>query len=105
MSRLTSTNSIATITNSNITNVENLYIQPAPPRNLPNNQPTPIQTHHLPGDICHTIKHSNQNKGTGVYADSIDIFTTLIKKNDDQINNDVHSLFDLVFQGQISERA
>lgn len=98
--RLTSTNSIAEINKNNTKVIEGLYIKPNPHQNLPNNNPPPLQKHHLPGDRCHTIKHSTKNKGTGTYSDSIDVFTSLVKLIDNNTNKDIYNLFDLVYRGE-----
>lgn len=100
IARLNSTNPIATITRKNISTVKALYSPPVPHRDF--NPPNPpIQAHTLPGDICHTIKHAPKHKGTGLNADSIDIFTSLVKLDNPHINTNIHSLFNLIYSGQI----
>ena len=44
----------------------------------------------------------NRNKGTEINLDSIDIFITLIKANNEEYNNIIQELFNLVYQGQVS---
>ena len=104
IARLNTTNPIATINRHNIRTVKNLNSEPLPHRNFqPPNQPT--QTYHLPGDICHTIKHAPKHKGTGLLADSIDIFTSLVNLNNTHINQNIHSLFNLIYTGQVPSQA
>ena len=100
MARLNTNNPIATIGRHNIPNVTNLYSEPVPPQPT-HPPPLPLQSHHLPGDICNTIKCSPKHKGTGLNADSIDIFNTLVKLNDTHINQTIQELFGLVYHGQV----
>ncbi len=97
-----SSQSIATIGPSNISHVNKLYTQPVPPRNHP---PPPATPPHQPfsllGDICNTILHAAKNKGAGVNADSIDLFTTLVKSKITTIKHDLQFIFDLIYQNKL----
>jgi hypothetical protein len=89
-----SSQSIATISPTNISHVNKLYTQPVPPQNHPTPPTTtPHQPYSLPGDICKTILHAAKNKGTSVNADSIDLFTTLVKCKISTIKHDLHFIF------------
>lgn len=61
----------------------------------------PIQPYILPEDICNTIKHTARNKGSGINADSIDIFISLVNMKNDKTNENIHHLFNLISQGCI----
>ena len=95
-------NKIATIDESNEKTVFGLYPPPVI-TDTNNHQPKPpnIQLLHLPGNICDTIRKSGKNKGTGILADSIDIFINLVKLKDTSINNNIQQIFNLIFQGNI----
>ncbi len=74
-----SSQSIATISSHNISHVNKLYTQPVPPRN--HQHPTistSSQPFSLSGDICKTILHAAKNKGAGINANTINLFTTLL---------------------------
>ena len=64
-----------------------------------------IQTLHLPGDICNTIKKTGKHKGTGLQSDSIDSFISLVKLNDNTINQHLQQMFNFIYQGNIPNRA
>jgi len=79
-SRACASQSIATIGPHNLAHVLKLYTEPVPPLGYPPPSSfSPAQPYSLPGDICHTIRTAAKNKGAGVNADSIDIFTSLLK--------------------------
>jgi hypothetical protein len=88
---------IATINDSNMSIVNGLYPKPVPPLLHGPTHPQPIQDLHLPGNICKTTKQSGKNKGTGLLADSIDTFISLVEKNNPSINNNLQRLFTIVF--------
>ena len=99
-----SSQSIATIGSHNISHINKLYTQPVPPRN--HQQPTPSapsQQFSLPGDICKTILHAAKNKGAGINADTIDLFTTLVKSSIPTVKPDLHFIFDLIYQNKLPE--
>lgn len=102
--RICATNPVATININNINIVEGLYSDPVPNRPFPPYD-APIQTHHLPGDICNTIRHAAKNKGSGINADSIDAFIHLVRMNDETINKNITSLFNIIYQGRIPIQA
>jgi hypothetical protein len=96
-------NKIATIDESNQKTVYGLYPPPVT-SNTTNHQPEPPKNNqllHLQGNVCDTIRKSGKNKGTGILADSIDTFISLVKINDTSINNDIQQLFNLIYQGNI----
>jgi hypothetical protein len=93
-----SSQSVATIGSHNISHINKLYTQPVPPRN--HQQPTPSrssQPFSLPGNICKTILHAAKNKGAGINADIIDLFTTLVKSSIPTVKPDLHFIFDLIY--------
>ena len=47
------------------------------------------QTYSLPGNICDTIRHAARNKGAGVNADSIDLFSSLLNCSILTVTNDL----------------
>jgi hypothetical protein len=99
-----SSQSIATIGSHNISNVNKLYTQPVPPQNHPCSTPsTPSQPFSLPGNICKTILHAAKNKGAGINADSIDLFTTLVKCPIPTAKPDLHFIFDLIYQNKLPQ--
>ena len=82
---------IATIGSHNISHINKLYTQPVPPRNHQHPATsTPSQPFSLPGDICKTILHAAKNKGAGINADTIDLFTTLVKSSIPTVKPDLH---------------
>jgi hypothetical protein len=94
-------NKIATINDSNMCTVNGLYPDPVPHLHRDNTNTPPIQSLHLPGNICDTIRRSGKNKGTGLQADSIDTLISLVKLNDPTTNANLQQLFTLVYQGDI----
>ncbi len=92
---------IATINDSNMSIVNELYPIPVLPLLHGPTHPQPILDVHLLGNICKTIKQSGKNKGTGFLADSIYTLISLIKKNNPSINNNLQSLFTIVYWGEI----
>ena len=96
-------NKIAAIDESNQKTVYSLYPPPVmtDTSNHQPKQPNNIQLLHLPGNICDTMCKSGKNKGTGILADSIDTFISLVKISDTTINNNIQQLFNLIFQGNI----
>jgi len=61
------------------------------------------QTYSLPGNICNTIRHAAHNKGTGVNADSIDLFSSLLKCSIPTITDDLQFVFDLIYKNKLPE--
>ena len=103
-----SSQSIATIGSHNISHVNNLYTQQVPPQNHQHPTPTPStssQPFSLPGDICKIILHAAKNKGAGINAHTIDLFTTLIKFSIPTIKSDLHFIFDLIYTKTSSHNA
>ncbi len=98
-------NKIATIDDSNISIVKNLYPKPVKEITTPPNYTPNIHPLFLQGNICDTIRTASKNKGTGLRADSIDTFIHLIKINDEHINRNLEELFQLIYQGTIPTEA
>lgn len=104
VSRACASQSIATIDPQNILHVEKLYTQPVPPLgHPPPSSCTPHQSYCLPGDICDTIRHAAKNKGAGINADSIDIFTSLLKRPHPSTEDDIRFVFNLIYQNNLPE--
>ena len=96
--------SIATIGPNNILHVKKLYTQPVPPLgHPPPSSFSPHQPYSLPGDICETIRHTAKNKGAGINADSINIFTSLLKRPNPSTEDDVRFVFNLIYQNNLPE--
>jgi hypothetical protein len=95
---------IATIGPHNISHINKLYTQPVPPRNHQHpTTSTPSQPFSLPGDICKTILHAAKNKGAGINADTIDLFTTLVKSSIPTVKPDLHFIFNLIYQNKLPQ--
>ena len=62
-----------------------------------------LQTYSLPGNICNTIRHAAHNKGAGVNADSIDLFSSLLKCSIPTITDDLQFVFDLIYKNKLPE--
>ena len=104
VARACASQSIATIDPQNILHVEKLYTQPVPPLgHPPPSSCTPHQSYCLPGDICDTIRHAAKNKGAGINADSIDIFTSLLKRPHPSTEDDIRFVFNLIYQNNLPE--
>jgi hypothetical protein len=101
-----SSQSIATIGSHNISHLNNLYTQQVPPQNHQHPTPSPStssQPFSLPGDICKIILHAAKNKEAGINADTINLFTTLIKFSIPTIKPDLHFIFDLIYQNKLPQ--
>lgn len=90
----------APIGDGNFHTVDGLYLQGTPSTSTPRPR-QPLHLHHMPGRICDTIRRRAKNKAAGVNADSLDVFTSLVKKNISEVNADIEAIFDLVFTGAI----
>ena len=104
VSRACTSQSIATIGPANITHVKKLYTPTVPMLGYPH--PSSFQKHQiysLPGNICDTIRHAARNKGAGVNADSIDLFTSLLKCSIPTITEDLQFVFDLIYKNKLPE--
>jgi hypothetical protein len=102
VSRACASQSFATIGPQNITYVNKLYTEPVSPGNYPNpSLLIPHQVYSLPGNICDTICNAAKNKGAGVNADSIDLFTALVKCPIQTIKPDLHFIFNLIYQNKL----
>ena len=77
-----------------------LYTQPFPTHNNPP-PPQPSQPYALPGDICTTILHASQHKGTRVNADSIDIFIDLVQANINSTSINLNFIFNQIYQNNL----
>jgi hypothetical protein len=97
-----SSQSIATIGPHNISHIHKLYTKPVLPQQHP--QPftiIPSPCYTLPDNICKTILHATKNKGAGVNADSIDLFTTFVKCPILNLKPDLQFSFDLIYQNKL----
>jgi hypothetical protein len=104
VSRACASQSIATIGPTNITHVKKLYTPTVPTLGYPH--PSTFQNHQtysLPGNICNTIRHAAHNKGAGVNADSIDLFSSLLKCSIPTITDDLQFVFDLIYKNKLPE--
>ena len=99
--RICNNNKVATIGDNNIHSVEKLYLKEELPHD-PRRQPrATFQRHHLPGDICHTIKKSPRAKGAGANGDTLDVFRDLVSLNIAEVNEDIRQLCDIVFNAVV----
>ena len=80
---------MANIGTHNVQTVYSLYKQPFKMIGHPPRAHTAHQRHHLPEDICASIKSGAKNQGAGVNADLIDVFINLISLNVAEANSDV----------------
>ena len=94
--RVCNNDTMADIGANNIATVHGLYHPPVAPIGHPTPPPTAQQRHHLPGDICASIRSGAKNRGSGANADSIDAFIDLVSLNISEVNSDIRQLFDLV---------
>jgi len=94
---------VVAINNQNHPTVTGMYPPPLPPLHRPPVPTTDAQEFYLPGDVCKTIRCAAKNTGCGASADSIDSFIDLVSLNIAEINADLQSLFNLVFQGRVPE--
>ena len=97
---------IATVGPTNITHVKKLYTPTVPTLGYPH--PSSFQNHQiysLPGNICDTIRHAARNKGAGVNADSIDLFSSLLKCSIPTITDVLQFMFefDLIYKDKLPE--
>jgi hypothetical protein len=56
-----------------------------------------------PSDPLDTIRHAAHNKGAGVNADSIDLFSSLLKCSIPTITDDLQFVFDLIYKNKLPE--
>ena len=83
--------SIATIGPTNLTHVKKLYTPTVQLLGYPHPSSFPThQTYSLPGNICDTIQHAVHNKGAGVNADSIDLFSSLLNCSIPTVTNNLN---------------
>ncbi len=91
VSRACALQSIATIGPTNLTHFKKLYTPTVPSLGYPHRSSFPNhQTHSLPGNICNTIQHAACNKGAGVNANSIDLFSLLLNCSILTVTDDLH---------------
>jgi len=99
-----SSKSIATIGFHNISHVNKLYTQPVPPQSHQHpTTSTSSQPFSLPGDICKTILHVTKNKEAGINADTINLFTILVKFSIPTVKPDLHFIFNLIYQNKLPQ--
>ena len=61
------------------------------------------QTYSLPGNMCDTIRHVARNKDAGVNADSINLFSSLLKCSIPTVPAGLQFLFDLIYKNSLPE--
>jgi hypothetical protein len=99
VSRACALQSIATIGPTNQTHVKKLFTPTVPSLSYPN--PSSFPNHHtysLPGNICNTIWHAAFNKGAGINADSVDLFSLLLNRSIPIVTLDLQFIFDLIYK-------
>ena len=97
VSRACALQSIAPIGPTNLTHVKKLYTPTVPSLGYPHPSSFPNhQTYSLPGNICNTIQHAACNKGMGVNADSIDLFSSLLNFSIPTVTDNLQFVFDLI---------
>jgi hypothetical protein len=96
--------SIATIGPTNLTHVKKLYTPTVPSLGYPHPSSFPNhQTYSLPGNICDTIQHAACNKGVGVNANSIDLFSLLLNCSIPTVTDDLQFVFELIYKNSLPD--
>jgi hypothetical protein len=104
VSRACALQSIATIGPTNLTHVKKLFTPTVPSLGYPHPSSFPNhQTYSLPGNICNTIQHAARNKGVGVNADSIDLFSLLLNCSIPTVTDDLQFIFDLIYKNSLPD--
>jgi hypothetical protein len=94
--------SIATIGPTNITHVKKWFTSTVPLLGYPHRSSFPShQTYSLPGNICDTIRLAARNKGTGVNADSIGLFSSLLNCSIPTVTDNLQFVFDLIYKNKL----
>jgi hypothetical protein len=102
VSRACASQYIATIGPNDLTHVKKLYTPTVPSLGYPHPSSFPThQTYSLPGNICDTIQHAAHNKGAGINADSIDLFSLLLSCSIPTICDDLQFNFDLIYKNKL----
>jgi hypothetical protein len=102
VSRACALQSIATIGPTNLTHVKKLYTPTVSSLGYPHPSSFPNhQTYSLLGNICDTIQHAACNKGAGVNADSIDLFSLLLNCSILTVTDDLQFVFDLIYKNSL----
>ena len=83
--------------------VERLYLRKRPKLNHPESSMKAQQRHYLPGNICKIISRCKTRKAAGTNCDTMDLFINLVHRRDKEINQDIHNLFDIVYNSEILE--
>ena len=78
-----------------------MYGDTTPPLGLPTPPQLPVQHHQLPGNICKSIIRGLKNKVLGATCDSMDVFIDLAVMHIKEVNDDLHTLFDLLYNNLI----
>ena len=94
---------VAALTPTNIKAVDDLFVDPLPPLQLP---PLPVsngQSFQLPGDIIKSIRRAPRTTGAGINCDTIDSFVDLVSLNNAAINEDIRALFNYIYCGHVPE--
>jgi hypothetical protein len=104
VSRACASQSIATIGPNNLTHVKKLYTPTVSLLGYPHPSSFPThQTYSLPGNICDTIQHAACNKGAGINADSIDLFSLLLSCSILTVCDDLQFIFDLIYKNKLPD--
>ena len=92
---------IATIGPSNIDSAKVMYVDQAPPIGFQAPPHTTHQRHQLPGDICRSILNGSRKKAVRSTCDLLDLPINLVAMHLKTINDDLHTLFDLLYSNII----
>ena len=101
IARVCSNDTIADIGAHNIQMVCGLYHQSVESLGHPTPPPTAQQHHHLPGDICASIKAGAKNRGSSANDNSIVAFVDLVSFNITKVNSDIRQNFNLVYNNTV----
>ena len=94
---------IAQIGPSNIEGVQAMYGNTGPPLGLPTSPLTEVQRHQLPDDFCRSILQGSKKKASGATCDLLDLFIDLATMHIKEVNNDLHTIFDLIHNNLVPE--
>ena len=94
---------MATIGLSNIDSIHKLFVDKAPLLDLPT--PPRIADHldHLPCNTCKTILSGARKKAVRATCDSTNLFIMLASMHKTAVNNNICSIFDLVYSNIVTE--
>ena len=78
-----------------------MYVDTGPMLGPPTSPPTVVQCHQLPGNICKSIKRGSKKKALGATCDSLDLFIDLVAMHIKEVNDDLRTLFDLIYNNLV----